>query len=579
MSEQATTSSQPVNTSPYEQDQLERAVTAYFSRLFRWLTPLLVAAAAIIVIALSTPGIDQGRQASANGRGEGPAAGDITGTDSAAIGAAGDGPSAAAARSPGVSRTRAASSASTKGVAVSGVTCGGGVRQVTWSRYAPPCVAAFTGDNHGSTSYGVTKDKITIVIGFGSSSENKAIQSLAGNATPDDQAWADTIQRYVQFFNTQFETYGRKVEIKTYQMRSDYILADTGRDTATAQADAQTAKDMGAFADLTALTNTSSLPYSDALAKLGVIAWGFPLRTEANYRENAPYLYNFLPDGTKWAKWAANFVCQRMNGLPATYAGGSEANKPRKFGLIEVTIPTWLQAGELTKQYLKEQCGVDPYTLKYDFDLGKFSQYGSSMMAQMQSQGVTTILCPCDPLGPIFMTQSATQDAYFPEWLFHNQGIVDQNYDAAQLAHSFSNGPALPKATEALGTYQLAYAGQAPPSRAYFTWIYGILLQFYSAVQMAGPNLTPATFSQAMASLPRSIDGGDYGPWFGVADGPYSGRFTPWTGLQVTWWDATAPAPDGSKGYWFPCAGNMYYSLTDLAQWGPAGKDLPCFGR
>lgn len=567
--------------------EIERAVAEYFSRLFRWLTPLGVALVALALVAATTTSDRGGSQTAAetsNGvgssnvnrgaaqqtsatvanqavTGSSGAAGPATGSAGPSDGSAG----AAAADAGGVSRT--------------GISCVGAARQVTWSKYAPPCVAAFSGDNGGGTSPGVTGDTITIVVGFGNTAENSAVQSLAGPATPNDGTWAATIEAYAKYFNTQFETYGRQVVVKTYQMKSDYVLADMGRDTAAAQADAQASKDLGAFIDLTALTNTSSLPYGNALAELGVINWSFPLRTADDYASHAPYMYNFLPDGSKWAKWAANLVCQRMAGLPASFAGGQEQGKPRKFGVIGVEIPQWKAAADLTRSLVSQQCGIDTDYLTYEFDLGKFSQYGASMMAKMHQDGVTTILCVCDPLGPIFMTQSATDDQYYPEWIYHNQGIVDSNYDSAQLAHSFSNGPALPAATqtEAFQTYRLAYPGADPPDRPYFTWIYGIMMQVFSAIQMAGPNLSPTTFQQGMASLPRSDDGGDYGPWFGDPSQPYGGVFTPWTGMQVTRWSPTAPSPDGSSaGYWFPCTGNVFYPFADLSAWGAPGTQLDC---
>lgn len=540
-------------------EAIERAVREYFRRLFRWLTPLFVVFVALVLIALgispSKDGNDPALPASASAKGETRA-------------------SAPSTRTP-VARNGAA------GTSKAGVACGPDTRQVTWSKYAPPCTPAFEGDNAGSTSHGVTKDTITIVIGFGNTAENRAIQALAGNATPDDKEWAETIRKYADYFNTQFETYGRKVEVKTYQMRSDYILADMGRDTAAAQADARTAKDLGAFADLTALTNTSSAPYGDELSRLGIVNWSYPLRTASYYEANAPYAYNFLLDGSKWAKWASDFVCTRMEGLPAAYGGNEVRDTKRKFGLIELNLPSWKETTTLTRKLLEEGCGVTPFTVSYNFDLGTFFQYGASMMSQMRQQGVTTILCPCDPLGPIFMTQAASQSKYYPEWIFHNQGIVAQNYDVNQMTHALSTSPALPALdkTEAFQTYRLAYRNEMPPSKAYFSWIYGILLQFFSGVQMAGPNLTPQAFHDAMASLPTSQPGGDYGPWWGVEDGPYGGQFTPWTASQVTWWDAGAVAPDGSKGYWVPCADNAFFSFNELRTWEPKGQQLPCFRR
>jgi len=564
---------------------IERAVTAYLTRVLRWALPIGIAVAVVAIVAATTPAVDEELAASTAapdtaGAASGAGA-DLTGSSTAGSGTAAPAATGAGGSSPtGAAGGSVAPAAVGQGVSKSGVDCATpDARQVAWSKYSPPCVGAFSGDNGGETSHGVTAETIKIVVGFGNAAENAAIQSLAGPATPNDQTWSDTIKAYAAYFNTQFETYGREVVVDTYQMKSDYVLADMGRDTAAAQADAQTSYDLGAFIDLTALTNTSSLPYGNFLADLGVIAWSFPLRTAENYASHAPYLYNFIPDGTKWARWATNVVCQRMAGLPAIYAEGDVKDQPRKFGVIGVNIPEWKAAADLVSSQIRDECGETTVNLTYEFDLGTFSQYGASMMAQMRSEGVTTILCVCDPLGPIFMTQSATDDGYFPEWLFHNQGIVDSNYDPEQLANSFSNGPALPPPTEseAFRVFRQAYPGTDPPDKPYFGWIYGIMLQVFSAIQMAGPDLDPQSFHEATKNLPRSQEGGDYGPWWGDADPSLGGTFTPWTGVQVTRWSFDAVSPDGSaSGYWAPCPGTGYFPFGDLGPWGPAGTQLGC---
>src|SRR5579864_2190594 len=53
---------------------------------------------------------------------------------------------------------------SAPGVAVSGVKCGPGVRQVTWTPYAPPCIPKWSGSNGGATAHGVTGSTITLVL-------------------------------------------------------------------------------------------------------------------------------------------------------------------------------------------------------------------------------------------------------------------------------------------------------------------------------------------------------------------------------------------------------------------------------
>ena len=297
---------------------IEKAVEAYFSRLSRWLVPLGTAVAVVgLVVATTIPDSETSEGGSAGVVSMGPMGGadvpmnvltptgDATSRQAAggvgampggrvpSTGAGGGSPGAGnPADGAGSTAGNAGGAGSGRtgetpggggGVSRTGTACVDGARQFAWSKYAPMCTAAFSGPNGGATSHGVTADEIKIVVGLGNAAENAAIQSLAGPATPDDGNWAKTIAMYADYFNSQFETYGRKVVVETYQMKSDYILADMGRDTASAQADAQKAKALGAFIDLTALTNTSSVPYGNTLAELGVISWTFPLRTADDY--------------------------------------------------------------------------------------------------------------------------------------------------------------------------------------------------------------------------------------------------------------------------------------------------------
>ena len=68
--------------------------------------------------------------------------------------------------------------------------CKPGVRQLSFSEYAPPCVAAFSGDNGGPTSFGVAGNEIVIVRrGFPDSANSNAVNQVikqAGGADPND---------------------------------------------------------------------------------------------------------------------------------------------------------------------------------------------------------------------------------------------------------------------------------------------------------------------------------------------------------------------------------------------------------
>ncbi len=125
------------------------------------------------------------------------------------------------------------------------------MEQFTWSVYAPPCVPNFHGNNGGNTSRGVTGSTITFSFAVPPSADQTAVNSLAGSAAVHTQAYINDLETYINFFNRQFELYGRHVVLKTFQAQGNYLEEDSGQDLAGAQADAQTAASMPAFLDLT----------------------------------------------------------------------------------------------------------------------------------------------------------------------------------------------------------------------------------------------------------------------------------------------------------------------------------------
>src|SRR5439155_23218695 len=133
----------------------------------------------------------------------GAAAGSATAAGSG--GAASGGNASAASASPGGSTATPASGGVVgQGVAVSGVQCGPGVKQVPWSVYAGPCRGAWHGSNGGATAHGVT-DK-TITLFFRKWTE---CNSNSGFACDDT---VEMLQTWNKLFNKNFELDGRQVE-------------------------------------------------------------------------------------------------------------------------------------------------------------------------------------------------------------------------------------------------------------------------------------------------------------------------------------------------------------------------------
>ena len=436
---------------------------------------------------------------------------------------------------------------------------------------------AFHGNNGGATSHGVTPTTVTISYREPNSTQQSAAQSLAGNAFPDDNGLIADMQTYIKYFNSQFELYGRKVQMVPYQGQGDYLSEDEGQGLSATQADAQTAYGEGAFADLT-MPLFGSQFYEQDLAEAGVVAiggLGFPTRW---YEQYAPYEYSATPTGTEGAQGFVNIACDRMAGLPAVYAGDAGYQKQtRKFGFIGPDNPEYMAVGDLVQNGLQQTCGLAlAKRVAYSINISSMEQQAVSIVAQMKQSGVTTVICGCDPLFPILLYQAADQQQYDPEWLgigwYDPQGRLPAQ---DQMAHTLSQEGLFPPATqtEAYKVFELADPG-GKPAEQYYAVAYYSVLYLFDALQAAGPALSPATFQRGMFSMPRSAPG-DVGVWQG---GPEA--FSPTQTTQIGWWSPTATSNfDGQKGAWQSCEGGRWFAFLDPNAWQPDHTQLACFGH
>ncbi len=571
---------------------MEAAVRRYMAKVARRYSPLLIGALVLLLVVIFVPSVTP-KQTTNVSTGLGQDLGGTTGgtTDTTVAGGTagatgtggGGGTSAsggqrALAVPKGVTAPAAAGSA---GVTRSGVQCGPGVRQVPWTVYAPICIPAYNGNNGGGTARGVTGDTITITFRRTNSTEEKAAFSIAGSAAPgsDDQYLAD-LRAYVDLFNRTYELYGRRVVIKDYQPQGDNLEEDQGRQLAGAQADAAKARDLGAFADASQSPSlAATIPYEEALAQVGVIGIGAIGVTQSWFQAHAPYEYSFIANASKAGIAAGNALCTRAYGLPAIFAGDAiYKNQNRKFGLVAPDGPEYQKAADIIQQTLQKSCGAPiAKRVSYAIDVSQFAQEGASIAAQMKAAGVTTVICGCDPLIEITLSQAADGQAYHPEW-FVTSFYDPQARETSQNEwnHAITGPPAVfpPKAQrESYKVFKMARPTSEPQEK-YFDLAYENALYLFSALQNAGPNLNPQTFQQGVFNMART-GLGQYGTWGG---GPQA--FDPALDGTLAYWDPNRPADfDGVKGMWVPCEGGRYFPFDDPASYGPAHTQVHCFGQ
>jgi hypothetical protein len=576
------------------------AVRREISRVTRRYVPLLVAAVvfALIVALVPTvgskdsasndnvaagPGNAAATDGTVGGASAGPAGGaaaageptDVPGAPAAGGGAtgAGAGPSTAGAPGGGAggdAGSTAVAAVSTQGAARSGVECGKGAPQVTWTKYAPPCVATFDGGNGGATSRGVTKDTITVTFRRAQSTQDTAVYAAAGDAAPapDPQFIAD-IRTYVDYFNKQYELFGRKVVVKDFQGQGDYIQEDQGQGQAAAAADGATAAQLGGFADIT-FPLKASRPYWESLARNKVIAigpLGFP---DSWYQRYAPYWYSVAATGSMGARLVANLVCHRLNTLPAIFAGDPLYQRTKRvFGLVTPENPEYLGVANEIMAGMKTCGATVARRASYAINVATFQTQATSIAAQMKAAGVTSALCFCDPLVPIFLSNAAQSQNWQPEWFepYYNdpQGRL---MNQSQWAHALTGGATHPvlKDTEAYHVWKLA-SPNAEPREQYFDTAYYTVLFLFNALQAAGPQLTPQSVAAGLARLPATSRG-DIGAWTYGA-----GKYSPVSEVPIAKWNPNATSKrDNKQGAWISCDGGAWYPYNDASKWPPLAQ-------
>jgi len=552
----------------------------------RW-SPLLVATAAlavIVAVAAPVPVTSTGSSAATSGPTPGMGAGRRLAA-SGSGGVVGAGRGAGAVGAPGILGTGtgggstevvSAAPVGQSGTTVTGVHCGPGVKQFSWSTYAPPCVPAFSGDNGGATSSGVTGSTITLTFAEPSQSTQQIVNTFAGYADIDVPAYVSDMETYMRWFNTQFELYGRKVVLKPFTAQGDFLLEDDGQDLSGAEADAETAAGIPAFADVT-FPLLAAAPYLQDLSEAHVVNTSGIGEPDSFFAQYAPYAYSEVPTGTAGAEGFGNLLCTRMAGLPAVFSP-QYSSQTRVFGLITPETPEYQQVAQTIMQ-TAGHCGAH-FTVWEQYTLGSLQTYASqavSIVAKMKAEGVTTVVCGCDPIFPIQVSQAAAQQDYSPEWVAIGwEDPITQEYDQSEWSHAISEEGQTPPPSS-LNAYHIfeEASGGRPPAEQYFYVAYYTLLMVYDALQLAGPDLTPSTFQRGWFSFPRSALG-QAGIWQG---GPGAYSLNDVT-TQLGWYDPNAVSyQDGKPGAWEDCEGGRYFFLQDPNGWGTPHTQLHCFGR
>ena len=446
---------------------------------------------------------------------------------------------------------------------------------------APPCVPVVGGSNGGSTTGGVTGTTVTVVYYLPAPGD---LTSLLPGATDPPAVTISMARSYVAMLNHTVELYGRHVVLVPYQGTG---LSD---DPVAGRADAvNVAESLHAFASIGGPAQTPA--YQDQLARKHVLCIGCGLSVPyADYAQDAPYLWGTLPTPDTLLNEAFGFAVAQLLGKDAVYAGDpAMRTRKRTFAVVsyEQDPPVF---GNLSKQLTAKYgpLGLHPVdTESYLLNLAELPSEAATIAAHLKRSGATTVAFAGDPIMPIYLTKAAAAIGYHPEWVvtgtvFTDTAAIGRYYDQSEWSHAFGTSslavPLPPSQSAARALYRWYY-GTEPPGQTAGVLLPPLLLLF-NGLELAGPDLTAASFGAGMFNLPP-YGGGPTAPL--VAFGPRGAQPRPSysspADYTVLWWDATATGPDeeGHQGtglYEYADGGKRYPSTVaptgDIGLFDPA---------
>jgi hypothetical protein len=436
----------------------------------------------------------------------------------------------------------------------------------TFDPQSPPCIATWSGhDNGGATAPGVTAT--TIRLGF--PQVQPASSSSYAKLTP-----------IVNFVNSHFELYGRRIQLVPFPSQQATQDVSTGNATVTGQqADAREAISRHLFAatDFVDYPTGSALStYIDTLAASKVISlsggWLPPFVSTVGLARHAPYEWTYEPTTTELSSNFATMACRQLVGRPAEWSPDYHAT-PRKFAFVlPVTSATGgTIPGIDTIKSMLSGCGQKNLPILYYDPNSADTSNMSETFVQFKAQNVTTMIYfpwqfSANPWAP---QQTASKVNYTPEWATLGWSASDVSAYAqtgpAESAETFGiaewnkGGP-----LATLPWYQSYLDGGGSASAIGSTYagepLYHELLMLASGVQMAGPHLTPASFAEALKSAQFPNPGADTAPTYQARVGFGDGRQTMVDDFGAFWDDpAWSVAEDTSASQ--SGAGDFYQAF------------------
>jgi len=469
-------------------------------------------------------------------------------------------------------------------------------------KYMPPCVPVWHGGNNGgATMQGVTSTQINYVVyKVQANAEVDAILQTQGLAATTEQS-CEADQVFNQVINKYWSEYGRHFvpldgsganNGATNQSPCNFPYyqgqcSETPPDPACEVADAKVIAAMHpAFVIGAGVTSQ----FANELAALHVIDLGGGEQPEQYYQADAPYFYGILMDGTRQAQYDAELYCKDLVNKPVKWAGpdvettrgwGSPptAAPIRKLAVLFPETdgdPTYKIYVDIFKSLVTGgECNTKGGVLEipYQSDITTAQQQSDNVVQQLIQNKITTVECFCDPIAPVFLTNTMQEQNYFPENLIAGVGLIDYDvlgrlYATGEWQHAFGLSDLAVSSklqdSDSYHWYESVNSPNTPDATEDATVPYFSIMA--TAFQVAGPQPNPARIHEGLQNIPL------FGGWAKYHDNTvYEVGFqgsSPWTALRdarLVNWSSTRPSEvDGKPGSYCPLNGGERYDPGQL---------------
>lgn len=380
--------------------------------------------------------------------------------------------------------------------------------------FAPKPRPTPTIGNPVETAMGVTDDTIEIVYywkGERTQTSPFVKGTAAEGANLDEEqafnAYVDYINKHADgggtFFGMPFNLHGRKLVTRVLAPKD----AAAG-DFAYAQIAEQIAKEIKPFAAVASHGSLSSYicPY---IAKFGV----FNLQTYDLGGKGGTLVERTdgkcVPAGLTWERQVDLTVAYLKKHMLTPYGAG----EPRKYGVIYTVYPGLKDVGEAMVRRLKDEGIPVVAHARLPDSLAQGQQEAQGILLDMREKGVNTLIMP-DAGAPLTITHAAQAQGYKPDYyvwpcsgtdvtgmvrLFNGaqwqgaEGLTcyDREFNPDAVNNDFSRKSEWWKAYK-----EVRPGGGDPPAPS--PLVYAGMYQLLAGITLAGPNLTPHTFSAAL---------------------------------------------------------------------------------